>query len=100
MMINCEISVFQNRENGEMNGKNGWKMALKSAFSVFQNREKVKENGFFSVFRKNEENGNFSVFQNRENGEISFHQKTENGFKKGNFISPFSKAVCAGLHKK
>lgn len=43
--------------------------------SVFQNREKVKENGKFSVFPKNEENGIFSVFQNRENGKFSVHQK-------------------------
>ena len=48
---------------------------MKNEISVFQNREKVKENGKNSVFTKNEENGIFSVFQNRENGEILLSPK-------------------------
>ena len=50
---------------------------MKDKNSVFQNREKVKENGKNSVFTKKEENGIFSVFQNRENGEILL--STKNG---------------------
>ena len=67
-------------------------MMIKREISVFQNREKMTENGEFSVFRKNAENGENPVFQNRENGEI--FRSTKNGkrlLKKGNFISPFLK---------